>query len=123
MFLAIRWVGILTAIPAALAVAALIGGGTAPWLVPVMVIGLLVFGVVFAFNSAVHSYLILAFTQAERVTMDVGFYYMSNAAGRLLGSLLSGLSYQIGGLWLCLATAAVMAGLSWVAAGRLKAVV
>lgn len=121
--LAIRWVGILTAIPAALAVAALIGGGTAPWLVPVMVIGLLVFGVVFAFNSAVHSYLILAFTQAERVTMDVGFYYMSNAAGRLLGSLLSGLSYQIGGLWLCLATAAVMAGLSWVAAGRLKAVV
>ena len=121
--LAIRWVGILTLIPTALAVAAFAGGGSAPWLLPVMVVGLLSFGVVFAFNSAVHSYLILAFTKAERVTMDVGFYYMSNAAGRLLGTLLSGLSYQLGGLWLCLATAALMAGLSWLAARRLGAVV
>ncbi|MEQ9126047.1 MAG: MFS transporter, partial [Alphaproteobacteria bacterium] len=75
--------------------------------------GLLVFGVVFALNSALHSYLILAFTQAERVTMDVGFYYMSNAAGRLLGTLLSGLSYEAGGLPLCLAAAAAMALASW----------
>ena len=65
---------------------------------------------VFALNSSLHSYLILAFTSAERVTMDVGFYYMANAAGRLIGTLLSGLSYQIGGLPLCLATAGVMAG-------------
>ena len=121
--LAIRWVGILTLIPTALAVAAFAGGGSAPWLLPVTVVGLLAFGVVFAFDSAVHSYLILAFTKAERVTMDVGFYYMSNAAGRLLGTLLSGLSYQLGGLWLCLATVALMAGLSWLAARRLGAVV
>ena len=44
-------------------------------------VGLLVFGAVFAVNSALHSYLILAFTKAERVTMDVGFYYMANAGG------------------------------------------
>jgi VIT1/CCC1 family predicted Fe2+/Mn2+ transporter len=80
----------------------------------------LLFGFVFAVNSSVHSYLILAFTQAERVTMDVGFYYMSNAAGRLLGTLLSGLSYQMGGLPLCLATAGVMAGLSFLIVRRLR---
>ena len=114
--LAIRWVGLLALIPAGLAAAALIGGG---WLTPVLVVGLLFFGFVFAVNSSVHSYLILAFTGAERVTMDVGFYYMSNAAGRLLGTLLSGLSYQLGGLALCLATAAVMAAASFVAARRL----
>jgi hypothetical protein len=59
-------------------------------------------------NSSLHSYLILAFTRAERVTMDVGFYYMANAAGRLIGTVLSGLTYQIGGLPLTLGTAAVM---------------
>jgi predicted MFS family arabinose efflux permease len=71
-------------------------------------------------NSALHSYLILAFTRDERVTMDVGFYYMANAAGRLIGTVLSGLTYQVGGLALCLATAAVMVGLSALAAGRLE---
>ncbi|OIP82365.1 MAG: MFS transporter [Rhodobacterales bacterium CG2_30_65_12] len=114
--LAVVWVGALALIPAALAAAVWIGG---PWLTPVLVLGLLVFGFVFAVNSSVHSYLILAFTGAERVTMDVGFYYMSNAAGRLVGTLLSGLSYQIGGLTLCLAMAAAMAGASFLAARRL----
>jgi hypothetical protein len=118
--LARRWVGGLTLVPAGLAGAALLAGGDASgWLVPVVVLGLLVFGGVFAINSSLHSYLILAFTRAERVTMDVGFYYMSNAAGRLLGTLLSGVSYQAGGLALCLGTAAAMAGLSWVCARRL----
>lgn len=114
---AIRWVGLLTLIPVALAIFALLIPGL--WFTPVLVAGLLLFGFVFAVNSSVHSYLILAFTGAERVTMDVGFYYMSNAAGRLLGTLLSGLSYQIGGLALCLATAAAMAGASYLAARRL----
>ena len=77
------------------------------------------FAVVFALNSALHSYLILAFTDGDRVTMDVGFYYMSNAAGRLLGTLLSGLTYQLGGVALCLATAAAMAALSALAVARL----
>ncbi|MDJ0859097.1 MAG: organoarsenical effux MFS transporter ArsJ [Dinoroseobacter sp.] len=116
------WVGGLTLIPAALAAAALVAGGPVPWLTTVLVLGLFAFGGVFAINSSLHSYLILAFTRSDRVTMDVGFYYMSNAAGRLLGTLLSGISYQLGGLPLCLATAAFMAGLSWVAIGRLRAV-
>jgi len=120
--LARLWVGLLTIIPAALALASLIGGASveAPtWLTLVLIAGLLVFGLVFAVNSSIHSYLILAFTSAGRVTMDVGFYYMSNAAGRLLGTLLSGLSFQFGGLALCLGTAAAMSGLSWVFAGLL----
>ncbi len=113
------WVGALTLIPAGLAAAVWAGGAPQDWLTVVLVVGLLAFGAVFAINSSLHSYLILAFTSAERVTMDVGFYYMSNAAGRLLGTLLSGLSYQFGGLPLCLGTAAVMAVLSWLCAGRL----
>lgn len=115
------WVGVLTLIPLALALLALAQGtGTPPaWLTVTIVAGLLAFGVVFALNSALHSYLILAFTSAERVTMDVGFYYMANAAGRLIGTLLSGVSFQLGGLPLCLATAGVMAGLSWLCARRL----
>jgi hypothetical protein len=80
----------------------------------------LAFGAVFAVNSALHSYLILAFTKAERVTMDVGFYYMANAGGRLLGSLLSGLSYQLGGLALTLGTATIMVALSALLAARLR---
>ncbi|MDY6860526.1 MAG: organoarsenical effux MFS transporter ArsJ [Pseudomonadota bacterium] len=118
--LATLWVGALTLIPFALAGAALLAGGPQGWLTATLVAGLLLFGFVFAVNSSVHSYLILAFTQAERVTMDVGFYYMSNAAGRLLGTLLSGLSYQMGGLPLCLATAGVMAGLSFLIVRRLR---
>ena len=114
--LAIRWVGVLTLIMVALAAVSL---APSTMIAVVIVMGLLVFGFVFAINSSLHSYLILAFSQAERVTMDVGFYYMSNAAGRLLGTILSGVSYQIGGLPLCLATAAAMAGGSWFAAKRL----
>ena len=118
--LARRWVGLLTLIAAALAGAAFAAGGApALWLTATLVVGLLVFGAVFAVNSSLHSYLILAFSKADRVTMDVGFYYMSNAAGRLVGTLLSGLSYQFGGLSLCLATAAAMCALSWLCAGML----
>lgn len=113
------WVGALALIPAGLALAVWAAGAPAGWLTVVLIGGLLAFGVVFAVNSSLHSYLILAFTSAERVTMDVGFYYMSNAAGRLLGTLLSGVSYQIGGLPLCLGAAAAMAGASWLCARRL----
>lgn len=111
------WVGLLSVIPAGLALATLVTGGEQEvWLTVVLVAGLLIFGVVFALNSSLHSYLILAFTKAERVSMDVGFYYMSNAAGRLVGTLLSGVSYQLGGLSACLATAAAMATASWICA-------
>jgi predicted MFS family arabinose efflux permease len=60
--------------------------------------GLGLFGIVFALNSSVHSYLVLAYSEADRVSLSVGFYYMANAAGRLLGTLLSGLLYQKGGV-------------------------
>ena len=83
-------------------------------------VGLFVFGAIFAVNSSLHSYLILAFTKAERVTMDVGFYYMANAGGRLVGTLLSGLTYQVGGLSLMLGTAALMVSASAIAASFLK---
>ncbi|MDV7271305.1 organoarsenical effux MFS transporter ArsJ [Thioclava sp. A2] len=116
-----HWAGYLTPLPFALAICALIAGEPAAWLTITLVLGLLAFGFVFAVNSSVHSYLILAFAGAERVTMDVGFYYMANAGGRLLGTLLSGVSYQIGGLPLCLATAGALAAASWVSVRRLRA--
>ncbi len=68
----------------------------------VLVIGLILFGIVFAINSAVHSYLILAYSDNDKVSMSVGFYYMANAGGRLAGTVLSGLVYQTLGLEGCL---------------------
>ncbi|MCO6388891.1 MULTISPECIES: organoarsenical effux MFS transporter ArsJ [unclassified Aliihoeflea] len=116
---AIWWAGVLVPIPFILAATAFASGNPSPWLTAFLIGGLFVFGFVFAINSAVHSFLILAYGDASRITRDVGFYYMANAAGRLLGTLLSGISYQMGGLTLCLATAGTMAGLSWWAARRL----
>lgn len=116
-----HWVLGLSFIPFILAGLAIVAGGIADWYTVTLITGLLAFGFVFAVNSSIHSYLILAFTSNERVTMDVGFYYMSNAAGRLLGTLLSGLSFQFGGLPLCLATAGAMALASWGAMRRLRA--
>ncbi|MBS1153441.1 MAG: transporter permease [Myxococcaceae bacterium] len=82
----------------------------------VLVGGLGVFGAIFALNSAVHSYLILAYSEGDKVAMNVGFYYMANAAGRLMGTLLSGLLFQQLGLAACLwasfAFALATAGLS-----------
>ena len=114
-----RWAGLLVPIPFLLAGAAWLAEEPAPWLTATLIGGLLVFGFVFAVNSSVHSYLILAYGSTERITRDVGFYYMANATGRLIGTLLSGLSYQMGGLTLCLATAVLMALASWLAARRL----
>lgn len=68
----------------------------------VLVTGLILFGIVFAVNSAVHSYLILAYSDHDKVSMNVGFYYMANAGGRLAGTVLSGLIYQTYGLEGCL---------------------
>jgi hypothetical protein len=97
----------LCLIPAAIA-AALWWNVEPEWAVPV---GLIVFGIVFALNSAVHSFLILAFTDHDKVAMNVGIYYMANACGRLAGTILSGWLYQVGmqhsshgGLTLCLLT-------------------
>ena len=84
--------------------------------------GLGLFGIVFALNSSVHSYLVLAYSEADRVSLSVGFYYMANAAGRLIGTLLSGVLYQqagvVGSLW----GAVVLAGAAGVAASFLPTV-
>jgi MFS family permease len=71
-----------------------------PWLT--VVAGLALFGVVFAVNSSVHSYLVLAYTESDEVALNVGFYYMANAMGRLVGTLLSGVVFQFSGLTGCL---------------------
>ena len=109
------WAWALAMIPAVLAGATLMTNGPQTWLTLTIIGGLLMFGALFAVNSSLHSFLILSFTEAERVTMDVGFYYMANAAGRLIGTLASGLSYQIGGLPLMLGIASGMVALSAVA--------
>jgi len=92
------WALILAVFPAGIAVALM--QGLLPG--PVLVVGLILFGIVFAVNSAVHSYLILAYSDFEKVSMNVGFYYMANAGGRLAGTVLSGLVYQIQGVEGCL---------------------
>lgn len=115
------WGWALAAIPAVLTLAAMSTAEPQPWLTIMLIVGLLIFGGVFAVNSALHSYLILAFTKAERVTMDVGFYYMANAGGRLIGTVLSGLTYQVGGLALMLGVATIMVAASAVTVGFLKA--
>src|SRR5271166_190100 len=85
---------VLAAFPAGIALA--LWADVDPALV--VVVGLIAFGAVFALNSAVHSYLILAYTDNDKVAMNVGFYYMANACGRLGGTVLSGLLYQYFGL-------------------------
>jgi predicted MFS family arabinose efflux permease len=92
------WALLLAGLPAAIALG-LDSGWSAQW---VLVGGLLVFGAVFAVNSSLHSYLIVSYAKEDGVSLDVGFYYMSNALGRLLGTLLSGWVYQAYGLQACL---------------------
>ena len=99
-----RWVRRLLMLTGCLALAVYQG-----WGMPISLLtGLGLFGVVFALNSSVHSYLIVAFARNEGTSMDVGFYYMANAMGRLLGTLLSGAIYQIAGLAACLAASALL---------------
>ena len=71
-------------------------------LIQVLIPGLIIFGIVFALNSSVHSYLIVSYARSDGVSLDVGFYYMANALGRLIGTLLSGYVYQQGGIQACL---------------------
>jgi len=105
------WGGILAAVPAILAVIAQTPGVS--HLSLIVVVGLALFGVPFAVNSSLHSYLILAYAGSEKAAEDVGFYYAANAAGRLLGIVLSGALYQIGGITLCLIGSAAMLVASW----------
>nr|WP_206935473.1 organoarsenical effux MFS transporter ArsJ [Roseococcus thiosulfatophilus] len=104
------WSLALALVPAILAAMMLGGVPRADLFVP---IGLCVFGVLFAVNSSVHSYLVLAYAGSEKAAEDVGFYYAANAAGRFMGTLLSGLLYMAGGLVACLLGAAAMLVICW----------
>ncbi|AZZ97892.1 organoarsenical effux MFS transporter ArsJ [Pseudoalteromonas sp. R3] len=98
------WVALLTLMPALIAMAL-----WSQWYVQVSIVaGLLIFGAVFAVNSSLHSFLIVHFADEDGVSMDVGFYYMANAMGRLAGTILSGLAYQYGGLVSCLLISSVL---------------
>ena len=98
------WAVLLAMVPATMA-ALLVYGVPAAW---VLIVGLTVFGVLFALNSALHSYLIVSYASEDGVSLDVGFYYMANAMGRLLGTVLSGWVFQRWGLAACLAISAAL---------------
>lgn len=95
---ALGWALPLAVLPGAIA----LGLGSALSAQPVLLGGLLVYGALFAVNSSLHSYLIVSYAQEDGVSLDVGFYYMSNALGRLVGTLLSGWLFQAHGLSACL---------------------
>jgi len=114
---AMVWNSLLTLSPLALALAL--------WQhLPVtqsIIIGLGLFGILFAINSSLHSYLIVSYSRADGVSLDVGFYYMANAAGRLLGTVLSGWVYQQWGLVACLIISTLLLLLSTAAISFLPA--
>ena len=97
------WASILVFFPAGIALA--LTQGFDPNIA--IVVGLALFGAVFAINSSVHSFLILLYSDRDTVALNVGFYYMANAAGRLTGTVLSGAVYQIYGLYGCLWTSVI----------------
>ncbi|MBL8782877.1 MAG: MFS transporter, partial [Alphaproteobacteria bacterium] len=103
------WALILAAIPAVLAVT--VATWTGERIDLIVVTGLALFGIPFAVNSSLHSYLILAYAGSENAAEAVGFYYAANAAGRLMGIVLSGALYQFAGLMGCLAGSAAMLAL------------
>ena len=107
---AIRWSAVAAAITLALALVAWLQPNGLEWWI---VGGLVAFGGAFAVNSSLHSYLILAYAGSEKAAEDVGFYYAANALGRFLGTLLSGLLYQAGGLALTLAGSALLLLVCW----------
>jgi hypothetical protein len=105
------WAGLLVAVPLVLAVLLQRPGLWQPDVV--VVAGLALFALPFAVNSSLHSYLILAYAGSEKAAEDVGFYYAANAAGRLLGILLSGALYQVGGMTACLLGSGAMLIACW----------
>lgn len=98
------WAALLSLLPCAIAVGLYTGIEPSR----VLVTGLLVYAAAFAVNSSLHSYLIVLLAQRQSASLDVGFYYMANAGGRLLGTLLSGLVYQQYGLISCLLISSVL---------------
>lgn len=110
-----KWGAALCLVPLVIAVALYCGVDAAHCIV----VGLLVFGALFAVNSAVHSYLIVSYAREEGVSLDVGFYYMANALGRLVGTILSGAVYQWAGFEACLMVSLVMIVIASLVSARL----
>ncbi len=110
------WVAKLAFIPALIAAGLIYGLEPAI----ILIAGLLIYGAVFAINSSIHSFLIVAFSKRDSVSTDVGFYYMANAAGRLSGTLLSGLIYQQQGLASCLAVSSAMVIISTLLSAKIS---
>ena len=104
------WSALLALVPIGMAIAV---AADVPHLQWVVVGGLALFGIAFAVNSSVHSYLVLAYAGSEKAAEDVGFYYAANALGRFLGTLLSGVLYQWGGLLYALIGSALMLITCW----------
>ena len=104
------WSALLAVVATCLTIAVGINVPNLQW---VVVGGLGLFGFAFAINSSVHSYLILAYAGSEKAAEDVGFYYAANALGRFIGTLLSGLLYQWGGLLYALIGSATMLVICW----------
>lgn len=104
------WSFMLAIVPCGLSALAFLEAPGLEWIV---VVGLALFGVAFAVNSSLHSYLVLAYAGSEKAAEDVGFYYAANAAGRFVGTLLSGLLYQWGGISAALLGSAVMLSFCW----------
>ena len=102
------WAAVLSVIPALIALS--MTADTVPALV--LPSGLLVFGALFAVNSSLHSYLIVSYADKDGVSMDVGFYYMANAMGRLIGTVLSGWVFQVYGMVACLWVSALFVTLA-----------
>jgi MFS transporter, APGE family, 1-arseno-3-phosphoglycerate exporter len=102
------WAFGLALVPAAIAIAMTAGNAIQLSLV----VGLLVFGALFAVNSALHSFLIVSYANEDGVSLDVGFYYMANAMGRLLGTVLSGWVFQRWGLPCCLWISSLLIGIA-----------
>ncbi|MEZ0152608.1 MAG: organoarsenical effux MFS transporter ArsJ [Candidatus Reddybacter sp.] len=115
---ALQWILPLGLIPAVIAIA-LHYTLAAP--ATILILGLAIYGILFAINSSLHSYLIVAYARRDGVSLDVGFYYMANAGGRLAGALLSGLIYQWQGLEACmLASSAFVAVACTLTTGLVK---
>ncbi len=112
-----RWALLLTIVTVVLA--GLVTAGSP--LEVTVVAGLIGFGVVFAVNSSLHSFLILAYSRADGAALDVGFYYSANAMGRLIGTILSGVGYMAGGLTLTLWVSAAFVAVAWVMSLRFPA--
>lgn len=113
---ALLWAILLALVTALLALALSYSGSTSLLsnlsVTRVLISGLIVFGIVFAINSSLHSYLIVSYAKDDGVSLDVGFYYMANALGRLIGTLLSGWVYQAADLAACLWVAALFIGIT-----------